>query len=125
VCVPTRVAGYRSLTETEPGVYSTPLKLTRAGRYDVPVIVDQPRLVNCFQLEVAPSPEGEETRAGKSIAVEHLFKDKLFKPQEVNALRFRITDPATKQAVGGLTDVQVLVFEPPGIWQQRQWAKEV
>jgi hypothetical protein len=24
-----------------------------------------------------------------------------------------------------LDDVQVLVFEPPGIWQQRQWAKDV
>jgi YVTN family beta-propeller protein len=115
----------RSLRETGPGVYSTPIKLTAAGRYDVPVIIDQPRLVNCFQLEVAPSPEGEVNPAGKSIAVEHLFKDKRFKPQEESSLRFRITDPATKQALGGLTDVQVLVFEPPGIWQQRQWAKEV
>jgi YVTN family beta-propeller protein len=115
----------RSLSETAPGVYSTPIKLTAAGRYDVPVIIDQPRLVNCFQLEVAPSVEGEETRAGKSITVEHLFKDKRFKPQEESSLRFRITDPLTKEPVGGLTDVQVLVFEPPGIWQQRQWAKEV
>jgi hypothetical protein len=115
----------RSLGEIEPGVYSTPFKLTGAGRYDVPVVVDQPRLVNCFQLEVGPSPQGEENRAGQSIAVEYLFKDKRFKPQEENSLRFKITDPATKQLVGGLTDVQVLVFEPPGIWQQRQWAKEV
>ncbi|HYY57671.1 MAG TPA: YncE family protein [Pyrinomonadaceae bacterium] len=115
----------RSLSETDPGVYSTPVKLTAPGRYDVPVLVDQPRLVNCFQLEVAPSPEGEETRAGRSITVEHLFKDKRFKPQEVSSLRLRIIDPATKQPVGGLTDVQVLVFEPPGIWQQRQWAREV
>ncbi|HVG34684.1 MAG TPA: YncE family protein, partial [Pyrinomonadaceae bacterium] len=99
----------RSLTETEPGVYSTPIRLTGAGRYDVPLLVDQPRLVNCFQLEVAPSVDGEETRAGKSIAVEHLFKDKRFKPQEETSLRFRITDPATKEPVGGLTDVQVLV----------------
>jgi YVTN family beta-propeller protein len=115
----------RSLTEMEPGVYSTPIKLTGAGRYDVPMLVDQPRLVNCFQLEVAPSPAGEETRAGRSITVEHLFKEKRFKPQETSALRFKITDPATGQPVGGLTDVQVLVFEPPGIWQQRQWAREV
>ncbi len=27
--------------------------------------------------------------------------------------------------MAGLGDVQVLVFEPPGVWQQRQWAKEV
>lgn len=48
----------RSLTETAPGLYSTPIKLTAAGRYDVPVLIDQPRLVNCFQLEIAPSTEG-------------------------------------------------------------------
>jgi YVTN family beta-propeller protein len=115
----------RSLTETEPGVYATPIKLTGAGRYDVPVIIDQPRLVNCFQLEVAPSPEGEDSRERSSITVEHLFIDKRFKAQEETSLRFRITDTSTKQPIGGLTDVQVLVFEPPGIWQQRQWAKEV
>jgi YVTN family beta-propeller protein len=115
----------RSLDETEPGVYSTPIKLTRAGRYDVPLLVDQPRLVNCFQLEVAPSLDEEKNPSGTTVAVEHLFKDKKFKPQEANALRFKITDPATKQPIAGLTDVQILVFEPPGIWQQRQWAKEV
>lgn len=115
----------RSLTELEPGVYSTPIKLTGAGRYDVPMLVDQPRLVNCFQLEVAPSPEGEDARAGRSLAVEHLFREKRFKPQEASPLRFKITDPATRQPIVGLTDVQVLVFEPPGIWQQRQWAREV
>ena len=115
----------RSLGETEPGVYSTPIKLTRAGQYDVPLLVDQPRLVKCFQLEVAPSPDEGTNPAGTTITVEHLFKDKRFKPQDANVLRFKITEPATGRPVVGLTDVQVLVFEPPGIWQQRQWAKEV
>jgi len=27
--------------------------------------------------------------------------------------------------VTGLRDVHILVFEPPGIWQQRQFAREV
>jgi YVTN family beta-propeller protein len=115
----------RSLSEVAPGVYSTPLKLPRAGRFDVPLLIDQPRLVNCFQLEVAQSPDGEKTRAGVTIAVEPLFKEKRFKPEAATPLRFKITDPATGQPIGGLTDVQVLVFEPPGIWQQRQYAKEV
>jgi YVTN family beta-propeller protein len=114
----------RSLRETGPGVYSTPIRLTGSGRYDVPLLVDQPRLVKCFQLEIAPSPGEEKTGAGAAVAVEHLFKDRRFKPQETNVLRFKITDPATSQPVAGLTDVQVLVFEPPGVWQQRQWARE-
>ncbi len=115
----------RSLAEVAPGVYSTPLRLTRAGRYDVPLLIDQPRIVNCFQLEVGESPDGEKARAGASIAVEPLFKEKRFKPLAASPLRFKITDPATGKPVSGLDDVQVLVFEPPGIWQQRQYAKEV
>jgi hypothetical protein len=27
--------------------------------------------------------------------------------------------------VSGLKDFQVLIFEPPGTWQKRAWAKEV
>ena len=114
----------RSLDEVAPGVYSTPFKLTRAGRFDVPFIVDQPRIVNCFQLEVAEAPGGN-SQGGISIAVEALFKGQRFKAQSATPLRFKITDPLTKQPIAGLTDVQVLVFEPPGIWQQRHFAKEV
>jgi YVTN family beta-propeller protein len=117
----------RSLSEVAPGVYSTPLKLPRAGRFDVPFLINQPRIVNCFQLDVAEPPEGEKTRAGVAvaIAVEPLFKDQRFKPQEMIPLRFKLTDPATTQPLAGLIDVEVLVFEPPGIWQKRQFAKEV
>lgn len=115
----------RSLDETAPGVYSTPLKLTRAGQYDVPFLLDQPRVVNCFKMEIGESPEGDKNRAGTTIAVEALFKDQRFKAQDTNTLRFKITDPVTKQPLVGLKDVQILVFEPPGVWQQRQWAKEV
>ncbi len=115
----------RSLDEVAPGVYSTPFKLTRAGRFDVPFIIDQPRIVNCFQLDVGESPDGTKTLAGASIAVEALFKGQRFKAQNTIPLRFKITDPLTKQPIAGLADVQVLVFEPPGIWQQRHYAKEV
>jgi hypothetical protein len=114
----------RSLRETAPGVYSAPIRLAGAGHYDVPLLLDQPRLVQCFQLEIAPSPGGEKTGAGAAVAVEHLYKDMRLKPLEASVLRFKLTDPVTMQPVAGLTDVQVLVFEPPGIWQQRQWARE-
>jgi YVTN family beta-propeller protein len=115
----------RSLTEIAPGVYSTPVKLARAGLFDVPLLIDQPRAHNCFQLEIAESPDAEKNSAGPSIAVEALFKEKRFKPQTEVPLRFRIVDALTRQPVVGLDDVQVLAFEPPGIWQQRQWAKGV
>ncbi|MCA1592000.1 MAG: YncE family protein [Acidobacteria bacterium] len=115
----------RSLSEIAPGVYSSPVKLRSAGRFDVPFLIDQPRIVNCFELEVAPSPDGEKNVASTAIAVEAQFKGKQFKPGEPATLRFKITDAVTKQPVTGLTDVHILVFELPGVWQQRQWAKEV
>jgi YVTN family beta-propeller protein len=115
----------RSLSETAPGVYSLPIKLGGAGRFDVPVVIDQPRLVNCFQLEVAESHAGRRVSTGASTAVEAAFAGNRFKPGEPVSLRFKITDSVTKQAVTGLKDVQVLLFEPPGVWQQRQWADEV
>jgi YVTN family beta-propeller protein len=115
----------RSLAEVTPGVYSTPVKLRSAGRFDVPVLIDQPLITNCFQLEVGESPDGEKGRAVASVAAEALFSGQRFKPGESVTLRFKLTDSVTKQPLTGLQDVRIIVFEPPGVWQQRQWAKEV
>jgi YVTN family beta-propeller protein len=115
----------RSLAEVSPGVYSTPVKLTKAGRYDVPMVIDEPRLFNCFQVEIADAPGGELDTRVASAVVESLSGGQQFKPGAPAALRFRVTDPVTKQPVAGLKDVLVLVFEQPGLWQARQWAKEV
>jgi YVTN family beta-propeller protein len=114
-----------SLAEVAPGVYSAPIKLRRGGRFDVPMLIDQPRIANCFQLEVADSPEGEKQQARTAIASEALFKDQRFKPGEPVRLRFKIVDSITREPVAGISDVHVLTYEPPGVWQQRQFAKEV
>jgi hypothetical protein len=115
----------RSLSEVAPGVYSTPIKLPDGGHFDVPFMVDQPRLFNCFQLEVAESPDSAKSRAPNPIQIEMMFSDKVFKSGEPSPLQFKITDSITKQPIIGLKDARVLVFEPPGIWQQRQIAREV
>lgn len=114
----------RSISEVAPGTYSAQIKLRRSGTFDVPLLIEQPRMHNCFQLVVGESPDGEKAREG-TIAVDAMFKDQRFKAGEAVALKFRITDATTKQPVTGLNDLRVLVFEPPGIWQQRQLAKEV
>jgi YVTN family beta-propeller protein len=115
----------RSLAETARGVYTTSVKLTSAGSFDVPLLIDQPRISNCFEMEVAKSPGGEMEKPRVSIAVEPLFKERQFKTGETVTIRFKVTDSANGQAVTGLRDVQVLVFEPPGVWQQRQWARDL
>lgn len=115
----------RSLSETAPGVYSTNIKLRHSGSFDVPVLLDQPRLHKCFQLEVGPSTEGENVAGGASIAVEPVFKTDGVKTGETVSLKFKIVDAVTKQPLKGLNDLTVLVFQQPGIWQQRQVAKEI
>lgn len=113
----------RSLSEVGPGVYSSPVKLRKAGTFDVPVVLGQPRITHCFDFRVADSPEAEKTPAAQ-LAAEALFAGRRFRAGEVAPLRFKLSDPATKRPVTGVGDLQVLVFEH-GLWQQRVWAAEV
>lgn len=115
----------RSLAETAPGVYSVPVRLKGAGRFDVAVLTGQPRVAHCFELEVAASPDAAKNAPVVSVSVKPLFDGRQYKVGETAALRFKLTDSATGQPLKGLGDVQVLAFEPPGVWQQRQWAKDV
>jgi hypothetical protein len=115
----------RSLSEVAPGTYSAHFKLRKSGSFDVPVLINQPRMNNCFRLEVAPSPDELNERGGTTIAVEAMFKGERFKMGEARPLRFKVNDSITKQPVKGLKDLIVLVFEPPGTWQDRQMATEI
>lgn len=115
----------RSLKETAPGVYNTPVRLPKGGRYDVPVLIDQPRLMNCFHVMIADAPGEKKSATGTAIAVTTLFDDSAIKPRENATLKFKITDSVTKKSVAGLKDVQALVFEPPGVWQRRRAVNEV
>jgi YVTN family beta-propeller protein len=114
-----------SLTEVSPGVYSVPVKLGKAGSFDVPFLLNQPAVVNCFQLSVGESLNKETEVARAAIRIEPLFKGAQFKAGETVKIRFKITDWTTHQPVNKLDDVLILAFEPPGLWQQRQWAKDV
>lgn len=115
----------RSLTETAPGTYSTPVKLSRAGSFDVPVLINENRIAHCFQADVGKSPNAPASEEKSSIAVAATFGGQEFKPGAGVPLKLKLTDSITGQPIAGLDDVQILVFEPPGVWQQRQWAKEV
>lgn len=113
----------RSLNEARPGVYTSPVKLSKAGVFDVPVLIDQPRFTHCFRLSVAESPDAVKDPA-TTLSVEALFAGRRFRAGESAALRFKLADAATKRPLKGLGDVQVLVFEA-GVWQQRLHASEV
>lgn len=115
----------RSLAETAPGVYSAPVKLSKSGRFDVPILIDQPRLINCFQITVAEQPGAKNVVTDINVQVEAMFNNRDYFPGQLQTLNFRITDSISKQPIQGLNDVQALVIEPPGVWQQRHRLKEI
>jgi YVTN family beta-propeller protein len=111
-----------SLTETIAGLYSVQVKLPSSGDFDIPILIDQPRIAHCFpitQESQKPIPPSH------ALAIEYLFDQQVYKAGDPVKLRFKILDAATRAPLAGLRDVRALVMQPPDGWQQRQWAVEV
>ena len=113
-----------SLRERERGVYSSTIRLTNAGHYDVAFLLDSPRVVNCFDLTIAENP-ALPRNVETAIKIDPVVKEALARVGEPFKLRFRLLDTKTGAAKQNLDDVRVLVFLAPGIWQQREQAKSV
>jgi YVTN family beta-propeller protein len=116
----------RTLQERGPGSYETTVKLQRPGRYDVVFFLDAPRLVQCFEVAVAPSPELAAKRLSQQGArVDYLAGNRQPTAGEPFSLRFRLTDPVTREPKRDLRDVVVLSYQMPGTRQSRKLAREV
>jgi YVTN family beta-propeller protein len=113
-----------SLRETQRGVYTTTLRLTSAGHYDVAFLLDSPRIVKCFDLTIAENPTAPKTPE-TAFKIDPLAKQALAKVGERFDLRFRLVETRTGNPRMDLDDVKVLVFLAPGTWQQREDAKSV
>jgi len=114
----------RSLRETTPGIYSTSVKLTASGDYDVAFLLDSPRIVHCFNAPVMSNPALKK-KGEVALQIESLIKERRIRARETVRLQFKLTDRKTNQPKVGLKDVGVLTFLSPGIWQKRQWANPV
>jgi hypothetical protein len=116
----------RSLREAAAGEYETTVRLRHPGRYDVAFFLDAPRLIHCFQVEVAPNPEIEKERLSRLGArVDYLVATRTPEVSHPFAVRFRLTDPVSGALKARAGDVTVLSYQPPGTRQKRQLAQEV
>lgn len=116
----------RSLREVAPGVYQATVTLPHPGRFDVPLLFDQPRMSHCFQVTVQESLASTVTAPGpRPVRIQARFGSDLVSAHVPASLSFDLLDATTQEPIVGLRDVQVLIFEPPGSWQQRHWAREV
>jgi YVTN family beta-propeller protein len=109
------------LREAVSGVYTTTVRLTEAGHYDVAFLLDSPRVVNCFDFTVVENPGLVQERLA-AIKVVPLMKDTNLRVGERYSLRFKVIDTNSNQPQMNLEDMGVLVFLAPGIWQQREAA---
>jgi YVTN family beta-propeller protein len=116
----------RSLREVEPGVYETTIALRRPGSYDLAFFLDAPRMVHCFDFQVAENPAlaAERQRDREPLAVRYRLDDVNVTVGEEVAVRFELSDPVTGEPRPGLSDVEVLTFLAPGVWQARHLASE-
>ncbi|HXM34775.1 MAG TPA: hypothetical protein VN920_06290, partial [Pyrinomonadaceae bacterium] len=106
------------------GVYTTTVRLTAAGHYDVAFLLDVPRLVNCFNITVAENPALPK-QAPVAIRIEPRFQEANAHVGESYKVRFKVIDSSSGEPKANLQDVGLLVFLAPGIWQQRDWAKSL
>ena len=113
-----------SLRETDPGIYSTTIRLNTPGQYDVAFLLDSPRLINCFELNVTDNPNAP-AKIDTSVKIEPLVKEAVARVGESFTVRFKVIDAKSGGAKKDLQDLSVLVFLAPGIWQQRELAKSV
>jgi len=111
-----------SLVETDRGVYSTVIRFNGAGDYDVAFLLDSPRVVNCFNLKVAPDPNRPNDTVA-TLKIEPLLKETTARVGSSFNLRFKVTYSGPGPANPKLEDIGVLVFLAPGIWQYRDVAK--
>jgi YVTN family beta-propeller protein len=107
----------RSLRESEPGVFSIRAKMPPAGEYDVAFFLNTPRVVHCFDLAVKPDPASTST-ASREVAIEPLLKKTPIAAGSELEVRFRVTDPKTRQPHADVRDLRALAYLTTG-WQQR------
>jgi hypothetical protein len=107
----------RGLQEVAPGTFSTALRLPQAGDYEFVLLLEEPRVVQCFTFTAtsdAPAvqegpPTGEarflstpaEARAGEALSLELAVVG------------------ADGQVLGGRHDIEVLVLAASGTSSQR------
>jgi YVTN family beta-propeller protein len=109
------------LREAASGVYTTNVRLTDAGYYDVAFLMDSPRVVNCFSFTVAENPQ--LAKGPPAIKLLPLMKHRNLRVGERYYVRFKVVDSDSTQTKTNVEDLGVLVFLAPGIWQQRETAK--
>ncbi len=101
----------RSMREVEPGLFSSRIKLPAPGRFDLAVLLNQPKIAHCFNAEVQPNKALAAQRT--KPRVEFL----LARPQVIAGTpakaRLRVVLGSADQPQTGIADLRVRYFLAP------------
>lgn len=114
----------RSLEETAPGVYTTTVQVMRNGTFDVAFLLDSPRVVHCFDLEVATGPNEADPNGKAPVRIETSIDERNVHVGEPVVVRLKVRDQDTGQLVTNLRDVSVVAFATNN-WQSRATTTEL
>ena len=113
----------RSLEERAPGSYETLAKMSGPGDYDLALFVDSPA------GPLLSGKSGGRSRPGRRPPAEARRRAPRSPEQGRRGRRrghpLQAHQSRERRPRTGLTDVRVLAFLAPGIWQSRQWATEI
>ena len=111
----------RNLREVKPGVYATTVRLAKGGRFDVPFVLDSPRLTQCFDYSVELPSDRVKEEEKTVVKLERLFDPTVHAGAPMN-VRVRLVDGKTGKPLPEIKDLRVLTFTP-GRHQTRAFAK--
>ncbi len=113
----------RSLQETGPGEYSTVVRFDKVGILDVPFLIDQPRTVTSFQLEVEAIESSPVVVELGPVDVTFVEPEEVIRAGSSVDLKLEVTDSISGQPVDDLEDVKVMLFALDGSYQNRTIAE--
>lgn len=112
----------RSLKETAPGVYTSKVRIPVAGRYDVALQVNSPRIIHCFSMEAKENPALAADK--QRIVAEFLVPSREVPLGAKVPVRVKLSSVDGKPQAG-LKDVTLLSFLVPGQRREETIAREV
>lgn len=115
----------RSLRETAPGVFEAPVTIEKLGNYDVAVMLDQPRMIHCFTAKLEGNTDTPKQKEQAKVKLELLPLKTKPQAKAETLLSFKLQDAASGKPITGIQDARLLAFEPPGLWQKREWLQEI
>jgi YVTN family beta-propeller protein len=106
-----------------PGVYETVAKVGKPGVYDVIFFLDSPRIVDGFEVAIAPNPKLEADGNAPKVVIAPMVPTMPAAGDRTATFKFLVTDKKTSKPITGLRDLVIMVMTP-GNWHERQVAKE-